>query len=227
MKISCILTSFNRPRMLREALQSLERQTHRDFQVILVDDSNAMNVFDVIKDFEFPECVTVHENVPAGDRKKCNRLGVNVNAGLGRVTGDIVAYLADDDAYFPGWFSAVSDYFERHKNVSVAFGILKYCQDELDFSEAGEIRFWNEMIPDPMGRLDHNQVVHRRFDPIRKWSENIGTEMNVDGWFFNELAAVHQFYPINAWAAVKRLHSKNLQNSIPLYQSGMMNDLRE
>lgn len=227
MKISVIVASFNRPRMLREALESLQRQTHRDFQVILIDDSTLFNVFDIVKDFDFPECVTVHENVPPGERQKKNRLGVNVNVGLSHATGDVVAYLADDDAYFPGWFKAVSDHFEKNPGHQVAFGILKYCQDELDFSEAGEIRFWDEIVYDPMGRLDHNQVVHRRSDPPVKWLENIGTESNVDGWFFNQLSVSHPFHPINAWAACKRLHSKNLQNCVPLYQSGTPMGMRE
>lgn len=227
MKISVIVTSFNRPKMLRETLQSLSVQTHRDFEVILIDDSDAFDVFDVVKDFWFPACITLHQSVPPGERQKKNRLGVNVNIGLQKVTGDIVAYLADDDGYFPGWLEKVSGYFEKRPDVSVAFGVLKYSQDKLDFSEMGEVRFWDEVIRDPMGRLDHNQVVHRKFDPPQKWSENIGTEMNVDGWFFSQIANLHDFHPISEWAACKRLHTKNLQGSIPLYQSGASMGMRE
>jgi spore maturation protein CgeD len=228
-KVSCILASYNRPTFLRQALKSIQDQTHKDYQLVLVDDSTKMNVFDIVKDFEFTESITIHQDVRAEDRAKVNRLGVNVNKGLASAKGDLICYLGDDDYLFPTWFEKASAYFEKaHPCVSVAFGILKYSESrEMDLSEHGEIRWWDEIIKDPMGRLDHNQVIHRRFDPFERWSENIGTEMSVDGWYFDRLARLYDFHPINAFAAVKRLHAKNLQNSIPLYQSGQMDDLRE
>lgn len=227
MKITCIVASFNRPKFLREALGSLKRQTHEDLQIIVVDDSTKFDVYKVVPEFGFANSLTIHEKVSPSARAKVNRLGVNVNLALEHAEGDLVCYLADDDAYFPDWLEKANAYFEAHPEVQVGFGILKYCQDVLDFAEAGEIRWWDEIIRDPMGRLDHNQVIHRRFDPIQKWSENVGTEMNVDGWFFSQIANFHAFHPINAWAACKRLHSKNLQNHVPLYQGGKMDDLRE
>lgn len=228
MKISCIIASYNRPKFLREALQSIVSQSHQDYQLIIVDDSTQMNIFDVVADFKFTESVVIHENVSAAARAKVSRLGVNINTGLEHVTGDLVCYLGDDDAYFPTWFERMSLYFEGNPGTKVGFGILKYCQDKLDFSESGEIRFWNEVIDDPSEKLlDHNQVCHRRFDPPQKWQEGLGTEGNADFWFFTQIANEHAFAPINAWAAVKRLHGKNLQNCIPLYQGGKMDDLRE
>lgn len=228
MKITCIIASYNRPKFLREALKSIVNQTHKDYQVVIVDDSTKMNVFDVVREFDFTESRVIHERVSAEERAKTNRLGTNINLGLRHATGDIICYLADDDAYFPTWFEKLSDYFETHPDVQVGFGILKYCQDVLDFAESGEIRFWSEVIPDPSVKLlDHNQVAHRRWDPPQKWQENLGTESNVDYWFFTQIANFHKFYPIDAWAAIKRLHSKNLQNNISLYQSGKMDDLRE
>lgn len=227
MKISCIIASFNRPKFLREALKSVENQSHKDYQLIVVDDSTKMNIFEIMPEFKFTESVVIHENVSATARAKSNRLGTNINTGLEHATGDLVCYLADDDAYFPTWFERASEYFQRNKDHTVGYGILKFCRDELDFSEAGEMRFPNVVVKEPGGVLDHNQVIHRRFDPIQKWQENLGTESNADFWFFTQIANEHAFYPINSWAAVKRLHSKNLQNHVSLYQSGKMDDLRE
>lgn len=228
MKISCIIASFNRPKFLREALQSIITQTYQNYQVVIVDDSTKMNIFEIVPEFNFTESVVIHEQVSATARAKTNRLGMNINTALEHVTGDIVCYLGDDDAFFPTWFERMSRYFEENPAVQVGFGILKYCQDKLDFAEHGEVRFWNEIIKDPsLQMLDHNQVCHRRFDPLVKWQENLGSEGNADFWFFSQLATKHEFHPINSFAAVKRLHSKNLQNHIPLYQSGKMDDLRE
>jgi glycosyltransferase involved in cell wall biosynthesis len=232
MKISCILASYNRPVFVRQALRSIRDQTHQDFELIVVDNSTKMNFLEILRDPEFQSLLTrtvvISQRVSTEQRSKVNMLGVAINAGLARATGDLVCFLADDDAYFSTWFEKASAYFEKAPaSVSVGFGILKYCHDELDFAEHGEIRFWDEIIKDPGGRLDHNQIVHRRFDPIQKWPENLGTESNADFWYFQQLANQYDFHPINAFAAVKRLHSKNLQNHVSLYQSGKMDDLRE
>lgn len=227
MKISVIIASFNRPSFLREALRSIVNQTHSDYQAVIVDESNAFNIFDLVKEFKFTESTTIHTPVSPEQRSKVNRLGANINIGLRHAIGDLICYLADDDAFFPTWFEKASAYFGSHAEAQVGFGILKYCENTIELSEMGEIRWWDEVIPDPMGRLDHNQVIHRKFDPVQKWSENVGTEMNVDGWFFSQLANFHKFHPINAWAAAKRIHGKNLQSNVPLYQSGKMDGLRE
>jgi spore maturation protein CgeD len=227
-KISCIIASFNRPKFLKEALRSIVNQSHKDYQLIVVDESTQMNVFDVVAEFDFTDSVVIHERISPSVRAKSNRLGININIGLEHAVGDLICYLGDDDAYFPTWFENMNRFFEEHPVVQVGFGILKYCRDNLDFSECGEIRFWNEVIKDPSEKLlDHNQVCHRRFDPPQKWQENLGTEGNSDYWFFTQIANLHSFHPINSWAAVKRLHRKNLQNCVSLYQSGKMDDLRE
>lgn len=228
MKITCILTSYNRPTFVRQALRSIQDQTHKDYQLLVADDSTKMGIGEILREFQFPELEWTHEDVTPEQRKDVNRLGVNINKALPRATGDLICYLSDDDYFFPTWFEKASAYFEAHPEVQVGFGILKYSESmAMDLAESGTVNFMNEIIRDPMGRLDHNQVIHRRFDPIQKWQEGVGTVMNVDGWFFSQLANFHDFHPINAWAAVKRLHGKNLQSYVSEYQAGKLDDLRE
>lgn len=228
MKISCILTSYNRPTFIRQALRSVLEQTHQDYQLIVVDDSTKMNIFEVMAPFKFTHSITIHNTVRAEERSKVNRLGVNVNIGLKNAIGDVVCYLADDDYYFPTWFEQLNRFFELNPEKQVGYGILKFSESmEMELGEFGTMRFPGGIVKEPMGVLDHNQVAHRRFDPPQLWQESVGTVMNVDGWFFSQLANLHDFHPINAWAAVKRLHSKNLQNHVSQYQGGKLDDLRE
>lgn len=228
MKISCILTSYNRPTLIRQALQSIQDQTHQNYQLIVVDDSTKMDIFEVMRGFKFPESTVIQSSVKSEDRAKVNRLGININLGLSKVKGDVVCYLADDDYYFPTWFDKLSRHFDAYIEHQVGYGILKFSESmEMDLKEDGTFRFPGDIVNEPMGVLDHNQVAHRRFDPPQLWQESVGTIMNVDGWFFSQLANLYQFHPINAWAAVKRLHAKNLQQHVSEYQGGKLDDLRE
>jgi glycosyltransferase involved in cell wall biosynthesis len=45
-----------------------------------------------------------------------------MNRGLGRARGEILACLNCDEQYLPGTLAAVSDFFEHHPEVEVAFG---------------------------------------------------------------------------------------------------------
>ena len=228
MRISCILTSFNRPTFVRQALKSVAAQTRRDFELFVMDDSSLIDIRPIVSEFSFPRVEIHHEDVSPEERASVNRLSVNVNKALRLVQGDLLSFLADDDYYFPTWFERASEHFERNPGHFAAFGILKYSRSrEMELGEHGEFRFSNAVVAAPFGQLDHNQVVHRRFDPPYLWNEGIGTAMNADAWYWNEIARSHLFHPVNAWAAVKRLHEKNLQNHVSELQGAKLNDLRE
>jgi hypothetical protein len=89
-----------------------------------------------------------------------------------------------------------------------------------------ETRFPARTIVNPFGVLDHNQVIHRRFVPAYKWTHDV-EKLGADAWYFKDLAdAGHGFYPIDADAAVKRLHAKGMLASRVEYAYGM-SGLRE
>ncbi len=234
MKISCILTSYNRPRLVRQALLSVAYQGHRDWELIVIDDSDSedMDIWEAVSEhetvFRFNRIHVLHENVKPEERRRVNRLGININNGLQLATGDLVCYLADDDYYFPDWFEKAASFFEKYPDKKVGFGRLKHSTDpKMDIEESGTFSYASGIVKEPMGVLDHNQVMHRRFSPPHLWSADVGTVMNVDGWYFSALANHYDFHPIDAWAAVKREHGKNLQKCVSEYQGGKIGGLRE
>jgi O-antigen biosynthesis protein len=102
MKVSVIVASFNRPKLLSQALASIQAQTHPDVELILVDESDLFNARDLLAGYNRPFQL-VQQFVSPKDRREINRLGVNMNTGLAMAKGDLVCFLADDDYYFPTW----------------------------------------------------------------------------------------------------------------------------
>lgn len=220
MLVSCILTSYNRPRLVRQALKSLEQQTWRNFEVLVVDDSDSkiLDIVKVLGEFKFPririwpwcgECF--------GRKEGENRLAVQINRALREdvVNGDLVCYLPDDDFYHPDWFAKAVEFFAERPNALQGFGSLHYSTSmEMDYRTSG-VRFFDHPIYEPKGTLDHGMVMHRRRTPPVLWPEEPEKRMEPDGYFFKELALEGPFLPImNASAVVKRLHPKNLQRSM-------------
>lgn len=228
LKISCILTSYNRPQMVRQALKSLQDQTHKNFEVLLFDDSSQMNILPILGEFTLPISQIFISKVTPLQRRTTNRLSVNINRGLAVATGDLVCFLADDDYYFPGWFEAAARYFQEHPDVNVGYGKLVYSRSSaMEMKQGKEIRWPGTVVTKPYNILDHNQVIHRRFPTPYPWPETFKTLGNPDAHYFRAVAQKHGFHPISAYAAVKRLHSKNLQSTISDVVAEKAENIRE
>jgi glycosyltransferase involved in cell wall biosynthesis len=231
MKVSCILTSFNRPKWVRDSIRSIESQTHQDLQLVVIDESETFDITETLKEFSFNELIVRHSKVAPEVRRLTNRLSENCNLGLSLATGDLVCFLADDDYYYPGWFSAAVAWFERNPSVQAAFGKLVYSYTgKTEFPKNPDrsvVRFYEDPVDEPFGKLDHNQVIHRRFDPPFQWPAGASTIGGPDAFYFREIAQKHRFHPIDALAAVKRIHCKGLMESQQIYINGFMEGLRE
>ena len=228
MKITCILTSFNRPSWVRQAIASVAEQTHKDYELLVMDESTTFDVHKAVEEFRLPSVRVFHFDVDPKERAKVNRLSVNINEGLRVAAGDLVCYLADDDFYFPGWFAAASGFFETHPAISAAFGKLTYTRSkDREYPKDGKVVFFKDIISDPYCRLDHNQIIHRRFSPPILWPEEPSTISAPDGLFMRRVGKTHPFHPVDAWSSVKRMHDKNLQRAVHVYRSGAMDGTRE
>lgn len=214
MKISCILTSFNRPTWIRDALKSLEWQTYRDFEVILMDDSSIFDVRPVAKSFDLPELRVFHSDVSPEQRAEEYRLSINMNAALHEVDGDLICFLCDDDYYSPTWFEKAHTFFSRSHNLDKIAGYGRLIHSEtrrFAMPTKGEKRWPGTLLTQPLRNLDHNQVMHRRLNPPCKWPEGLDHPDCPDGIYFEEIVkAGHAFHPINTLAVVKRMHPKTV-----------------
>ncbi|WJM52129.1 glycosyltransferase [Pseudomonas asiatica] len=118
---SIILTTYNRPALLRDALNSIDRQSCKDFEVILVND-NGDPVEELLAEYEFP--VTYirqgRNRGPAAAR----------NAGLRLAHGRYVVYLDDDDLYLPGHLEELAKALTVHPD-SVVYTDAVFIQETI------------------------------------------------------------------------------------------------
>lgn len=230
MKVSVIIASFNRPKLLLQAVKSIEAQTYPDVELILVDESDLFSAHELMACYKRPFNL-IKQFVKPEERKKINRLGVNMNTGLAMAKGDLVCFLADDDFYFPTWLEKAVTFFKENPEVSVGYGVLYYTKSmEMTFDPPWvERRFPDGPMKDPFGFLDHNQVIHRNFKSQGKkyqWPHDVSKIGGSDAYYFREVAKDHVFHQIQASAAVKRVHKKGLQSNQAEYDCGM-SGLRE
>jgi glycosyltransferase involved in cell wall biosynthesis len=91
-KISLIITTFNRPRLLPRAVASAQRAGH-DLEVIVVDDGSTDETATVCQTLSGIRYVRLDRNQGVAGAR---------NVGLLECTGDYIAFLDDDDVRLPG-----------------------------------------------------------------------------------------------------------------------------
>jgi glycosyltransferase involved in cell wall biosynthesis len=93
MRFSLIVGTVNRSAEVRALMESLDRQVHRDFEVIVVDQNADERLVPVLQPFESRLEIRRLVSAPGLSRAR--------NLGLREITGDVVCF-PDDDCAYPG-----------------------------------------------------------------------------------------------------------------------------
>ncbi|NMH60513.1 glycosyltransferase family 2 protein [Alteromonas ponticola] len=95
--VSVVITTFNRPAELKEALDGVFTQIEQPKEVIVVNDASSLPYEDIISEYEQrPEFVYKFLSTSSGANKARN-------IGVEAASGDIIAFLDDDDIWMPDY----------------------------------------------------------------------------------------------------------------------------
>ncbi len=106
-RVTVVVSTYNRSRLLRCALQTIVAQTYRDFDVWVVGDACTDDSAGIVAAFGDDRLHWTNLETRVGSQSGPN------NEGLRRATGDYVAYLGHDDLWFPWHLQALVDTAER------------------------------------------------------------------------------------------------------------------
>ncbi len=115
MKISLVLATLGRTAELHDFFLSLEAQTHRDYEVIVVDQNDDDRLVPILAPFmgRFP---LLHL------RSSIRNLSNARNVGLAHITGDIVGFPDDDCIYAGQILQQVVDHFTADPKLGLVSG---------------------------------------------------------------------------------------------------------
>ena len=114
--VSVIVPTYGRPEMLRDALDSVRQQTYAHIELVIVDDAS-------------PDPVEpqLQEQLGTSTRWRCirhaNNRGANAarTTGIEHATGDILAFLDDDDRWLPKTARA---HVDQHRSGGEDLGVV-------------------------------------------------------------------------------------------------------
>jgi len=92
-KVSVIITTYKRPDYLWQAIESVLKQTFKDFELIIVnDDPESQSLEKIISSYKDPRIIYIKNEKNLGGAK-------SLNLGLRVASGDYIAILDDDDVW--------------------------------------------------------------------------------------------------------------------------------
>lgn len=112
-KVSVIVPTFNRPTMLKNAIQSILNQTFQDFEIIVVNDAGE-DVRSVVESFN-------DKRIQYISHSQNKKLAATRNTGIRNAKGKYIAYLDDDDVFLPNHLETLVNFLENDSKYKVAY----------------------------------------------------------------------------------------------------------
>lgn len=147
--VSVIIPTRNRAQLLRDAVQSVERQSYRNWEMVVVNDGGE----------------SVAPIVPAIDFKASRGPAAARNAAIAKAKGEVLAFLDDDDRYGPEHLMHLVDSL-RPGSAGFAYTTAELVQETL----AGGARRETSRETFMGGlRFSRSLLLVRNFIPINTW----------------------------------------------------------
>lgn len=208
-----ILTSYNRAKMVKRAIRSVQAQTDQDWQMLIVDDgSNDLTMLSIFEEISGDRRITL---LPCSDpdpdlmrAKAMERMVERINEGLKLASGSIIHYLADDDWYDAQRFATFNSIMARN-DVKCAYGRVMLMNDT---------KVHGSVYPESpcklVASLDMNQVAHRAetLNTIPAWV--FDPEKAPEVRYFEDLARTSEFVGLDKAVAYKCYHPLNYKKTL-------------
>src|SRR3990170_8214917 len=208
--VTVIVLSYNRPRMLREALSSIRGAD----EILLLDDGSNFDVRALVRE-KPPDCrISIRIAPPLGVEEPLvtPRVSRAINQAVRDASGSVIAYLCDDDLFYPSWPATLREYFgsaspDAHF-VAGGWGLFT------DGEPPG-----NKPWPAPGCGLTTGNFAHRKRCSIEHgcWWVESSIAIHDGPFLFHRVAPVHPLagiprLPPEAQAGWRREHPWNMFN---------------
>ena len=178
--ISVVMPTRDRAHVLARSIASVIAQRYAHWELIVCsDESDASRTAEAIAAFD--DARVLHLLGEGGSS------GATRNRGLKRASGELVAYLDDDNAMHPNWLKSVAWAFEQRPETEVLYGAIVIDDTARHHAESGYEMpsAWLEPYDPDAAResnvADTSAIAHRAGRSQAHWDENL---MTTEDWDF-------------------------------------------
>jgi len=231
--VTIIVPIFNSDKFLEETLQSIQNQSYKNIQVLLIDDASSDSSPKIIKKY-----IDSDPRFQAFKNDFNRGVSYSTNVGLSNANGEYITFHDHDDIMFSTKIATCVDILEKHTSFDGVISVAEYI------SENGESLGITSLLPD---YITTNPYFVRAFERsyIPTWAMFLRSELLKDLRFDNENKIGNQdadlflrllylrprfFYlssPQNKFRQVSGSLSKKSSSSVEIYRKHKDIDIRE
>jgi|TARA_R110000796_G_scaffold75613_1_gene169487 glycosyltransferase involved in cell wall biosynthesis len=180
LKFLILLFYYDRPEMVKNALNSIKRTSYKDYHIAFIDDGSSTPGKPIVEELldseELSKVTFYNTNQSPSDKKTQGGsiFGKYANIATDKNPSDITLMLCDDDALTPGYLEYLNEFFHLNSEVNHCYSkVLFYDPSKEDYLESREhtpythvgSTFLNLNIyttpVNPIGKFDASQVAWR------------------------------------------------------------------
>src|SRR6266571_3271003 len=116
MKVSVIISTYNRPERLAKAIESVKKQTFQDWELIIVEDVDLIGIANLVLSTANPNI----KRYALGEHFGCDTKPKN--RGILAAKGEYIAFLDDDNEFRPDHLQALVNELDKEPDVAIVYG---------------------------------------------------------------------------------------------------------
>lgn len=130
MKITVITPTWNQADFIRDTIESVLNQNHKDIEYIIIDNESDDGTKEIVEEYQSKDSRIIY--IRESDNGQANA----INKGLDRASGDIVCWLNSDDYYYDmDVLFNVNRAFEKHNSLDIIVGDGWYSDKDGNLTE--------------------------------------------------------------------------------------------
>lgn len=174
-KVSIVLPVFNGERYLKQAVESILRQTHLNFELIIIDDCSTDHSLEIAKAYTFQDSrVQVHAN------PENIKLPASLNKGFSLAQGDFLTWTSHDNVLKEHFIEVFLESFEK-TDYQFLYSKEEYISSEGKILHNNKIYDLNALLfTNPIGAsFMYKRIV---FEKIGFYNSNLFLIEDYDYW---------------------------------------------
>ena len=210
MKVSIMVLTFNRSKLLKETIDSILNQTFKDFEIIVVDNYSSDNTEEIINSYN-------DIRIRYFKNRNNGLLSINRNFAIKKSKGEFIAICDDDDLWFPQKLEKQLLEFNKDKEIGLV------CTNGFIFNNMGLQKKMNKSKTKYISLKDllkGNTIICCSVMIKKSFLDNVGifdeskeifTAEDYELWL--RISKKHKIKYIDTVLVKYRLHNNALQNT--------------
>jgi|GEM_PF-2873477 len=113
-KVSVIMPTYNGAAFIRKSINSVLKQSFKDFELIIINDGSTDNTESIIRRYRDKRIVHLENKVNEGTSAARNK-------GIRHARGAYIAFCDHDDIFYPNHLKVLSDYLDSHLRTGLVY----------------------------------------------------------------------------------------------------------